>query len=201
MRFSDIFTVLLLLLISGCVSRDLETLPAITEGHQLTMVVEIAAGSAVKTEYSAEKRAFLPDSVQGKVRVIDFLPYPVNYGFIPSTIQPKASAGDGDPLDVMLIGQSLPSGTILRVIPLGVLRLKDHGENDDKILAIPADPSQRLIQSADFATLTLNYPAILTLLNDWFVNYKGQGVITSDGWGDEAEAWRLVIDNSTNPKK
>lgn len=201
MNSSAIFKLLFLIVIGGCVSRDLESLPAITEGHQLTMVVEIAAGSAEKIEYNSEKKAFLPDSVQGKVRIVDFLPYPVNYGFIPSTLQSKAKGGDGDPLDVMLIGQSLPAGSVLKVIPVGVLRLKDNGEADDKILAIPADPSQRLIAATDFATLTMNYPAILTLLNDWFVNYKGQGVTTSDGWGDEAEAWRLVIDNAKNPKK
>ena len=36
------------------------------------------------------------DYKDGKERIIQFLPYPGNYGFIPETL-----AGDGDPIDVI----------------------------------------------------------------------------------------------------
>lgn len=178
--------------LAGCSHPDYYALPATTDGQQVIMVVEIAAGTSLKTEYDNSAKRFLPDSVNGKARLIKFLPYPVNYGFIPSTLQSKEEGGDGDPLDVMMIGPALPTGTIVKVIPLGVLRLKDRGETDDKILVIAADPDQRAVEADDFSTLTLSYPAILTILEEWFVNYKGIGVTQSLGWGDDSEAWRII---------
>ncbi len=198
---STILQVILISVLSvGCVSRDYSTLPSIMEGHQVTMVVEISAGTSVKIEYNALKREFLPDSIAGRVRFVDYLPYPLNYGFIPSTLQSAQRGGDGDPLDVMLLGQSLPTGTIIKVIPVAVLRTKDNGEDDDKILVIPADPSSRIVMADDFASLNMNYPSILAQLESWFLNYKGTGVITSDGWGDEAEAWAKILECRTDIK-
>lgn len=179
--------------LAGCVRRDYSKLPAVTEGHQVTMVVEISAGTALKIEYDVASRRFVPDSIRGKARQIEFLPYPVNYGFIPSTLQSKQTGGDGDPLDVMMIGSYTPTGSVVKVIPVGVLRLLDNNEKDDKILVIPADPEKRLINADDFATLSVNYPTILSLLNDWFVNYKGSGITRSGGWGDESEAWQMIM--------
>jgi len=201
MKSSGLFYLLLLIFLSGCVNRDYESLPAVTDGHQVTMVVEIPAGTSVKIEYNRQRRAFLPDSVNGKVRVIDFLPYPVNYGFIPSTCQRAEDGGDGDPLDVMLIGETLPVGTIVKVLPVGVLRLKDRGETDDKILVIPADPMRRVIEADDFASLSVNYPALINILTEWFVSYKGPGLVESSGWGDESEAWQEIVRCSTRSEE
>lgn len=198
MKSTILQVVLISVLSVGCVSRDYSTLPSITEDHQVTMVVEISAGTSVKIEYNPLKREFLPDSIEGRVRVVDYLPYPLNYGFIPSTLQSTQKGGDGDPLDVLLLGQSLPTGTIIKVIPIAVLRIKDNGEDDDKILVIPADPSARVVQADDFASLNMNYPSILIQLEVWFVNYKRAGMITSSGWGDEAEAWAKIQDSRTD---
>jgi inorganic pyrophosphatase len=61
--------------------------------------------------------------------------YPANYGILPCTW-----GGDGDPLDVLVLTRApvLP-GAVLRVRPVGVLRMRDRGEEDDKILAVPLD--------------------------------------------------------------
>lgn len=200
MKSTIIQVILISVLSVGCVSRDYSTLPSVTEDHQLTMVVEISAGTSVKIEYNALKREFFSDSIAGRVRVIDYLPYPLNYGFIPSTLQSAQKGGDGDPLDVLLLGQSLPTGTIIKVIPIAVLRMKDNGEDDDKILVIPADPSARIVMADDFASLNMNYPSVLSQLESWFLNYKGTGVMISGGWGDEAEAWAKILECRTDIK-
>ncbi|WP_300377184.1 inorganic diphosphatase [Henriciella sp.] len=59
--------------------------------------------------------------------------YPCNYGFIPHTL-----SLDGDPIDVMVIGQrALVPGAVVRARPIGVLMMEDDGGEDEKILAVP----------------------------------------------------------------
>mgnify|MGYP004531313603 CR=1 FL=1 len=58
--------------------------------------------------------------------------YPANYGFIPRTY-----AGDGDPLDVLVICQEeiIPL-TLVECYPIGVLKMIDDNAEDEKIIAI-----------------------------------------------------------------
>ena len=72
--------------------------------------------------------------------------YPANYGFIPRTF-----ADDGDPLDVLVIGeQPIYPMTLMRVYPIGVMRMIDGGALDDKIIAVPfSDPTYNHIRSID----------------------------------------------------
>lgn len=61
--------------------------------------------------------------------------YPANYGFIPRTY-----AGDGDPLDVVLLCQEAVAPlTLVESYPIGVLKMIDNGEEDEKIIAIPVN--------------------------------------------------------------
>ncbi len=59
--------------------------------------------------------------------------YPVNYGFIPHTL-----SDDGDPLDVMVIGRiPVAVGCVMRVRPIGVMRMQDEAGMDEKLLGVP----------------------------------------------------------------
>ena len=61
--------------------------------------------------------------------------YPANYGFIPRTY-----AGDGDPLDVLVIcHEEIVPLTLVETYPIGVLKMIDGGEEDEKIIAIPVN--------------------------------------------------------------
>ncbi len=61
--------------------------------------------------------------------------YPANYGFIPRTY-----AGDGDPLDVVLLcHEEINPLTLVESYPIGVLKMIDNGEEDEKIIAIPVN--------------------------------------------------------------
>ena len=73
-----------LLLLTGC-QTDYASLPTYTPRKQLQAVIEVPAGSATTIRYNRETKAFEPDKQAGQVRIVDFLPYPANYGFIPST--------------------------------------------------------------------------------------------------------------------
>ena len=64
--------------------------------------------------------------------------YPSDYGFIPRTLHE-----DGDPLDILVLlkEQTFP-GCMIDVRPIGVLKMLDRGEPDDKILGVPLhDPA------------------------------------------------------------
>lgn len=63
--------------------------------------------------------------------------YPANYGFIPKTY-----AEDNDPLDVLVLCQEdiIPL-TLVEVYPIGVLKMVDNDDADEKIIAIAkSDP-------------------------------------------------------------
>jgi inorganic pyrophosphatase len=64
--------------------------------------------------------------------------YPANYGFIPRTL-----AEDGDPLDVLVLGGgTIYPMTLVTCYPIGVIKMIDGGELDEKIIAIPfGDPT------------------------------------------------------------
>ena len=63
--------------------------------------------------------------------------YPANYGFIPRTY-----AGDNDPLDVLVLCQEeLYPLTLVKCYPIGVLKMLDNNEEDEKIIAVASkDP-------------------------------------------------------------
>src|SRR3546814_19075382 len=61
--------------------------------------------------------------------------YPGNYGSLPGTL-----AGDDDPLDALVLTRApLHPGVLLRFRPIGVLRMRDGGEADEKIIGVPVD--------------------------------------------------------------
>src|SRR6185369_11171311 len=61
--------------------------------------------------------------------------YPANYGFIPQT-----HAGDGDPLDVLVLMQEpVVPLTIVRARAIGGFFMRDDKGVDDKIIAVAVD--------------------------------------------------------------
>lgn len=163
-------------------------IPAFASEQFLNAVIEIPAGTNRKFEIDKQSGIIRPDLREGKPRVIDFLPYPVNYGFVPSTRMEKSRGGDGDPLDVLVLAEHLPSGTVIAVQPIGLLQLQDGGEWDNKVLAIPADPEKRIIRAANWQEFQLGYSAIRHIIEQFFIYYDGLGVMTLMGWGDEQAA-------------
>jgi len=96
-------------------------------------VVEVPKGSRNKYEYSKSAGVIKLDRV-----LYSPLHYPGDYGFIPQSYY-----ADGDPLDVLVMMEE-PSypGCVIEARPIGMLRLLDRGQNDDKILAVPATDPQ-----------------------------------------------------------
>lgn len=157
-------------------------LPAITKSGAIVAVIEIPAGTNRKIEYNDANQRFQIDVVDGKERVIDFLPYPGNYGFIPSTLMDKERGGDGDALDILVIAESIATGDTISVIPIGALMLNDGGEIDTKIIAVPVNPAKRVMDVTDFETFAIKYSPAKNIIENWFLSYKGLGKTELLGW-------------------
>lgn len=150
----------------------------------VNLAVEIPAASFIKYEIKED----------GLVHVDRFLSmpvaYPANYGSMPRTL-----AGDGDPLDALVFTRMpLHPGVIVEFRPIGVLRMVDGGEQDEKIVGVPTDkvdPSYAGI--SELADLP---QAERERIEAFFRIYKGlpngRNPVELHGFGDAAEARSVV---------
>ena len=160
------------------------------ENGFLHAVIEIPAGSVEKWEVNKTSGQLEHEIKDGKPRIVNYLGYPGNYGFIPQTLLSKESGGDGDPLDVLLIGYQCKQGEVVPCKVIGILRLLDNGEQDDKLIAV--QPGGPFSEFSDVDSLQMHFPKVLTSVEDWFTNYKGSGQMESKGYGDAHEAMQIV---------
>ena len=109
--------------------------------EEFMCVIEIPKGSKKKYELDKESGYLMLDRI-----LHTSTHYPANYGFIPRTY-----ADDGDPLDVLVLcSEQIFPMTLVKVYPIGVMRMIDGGKLDDKIIAVPfSDPTYRGIKSID----------------------------------------------------
>ena len=163
--------------------------PDLTD-HWVNIVVEIPSGTNEKWEVNKESGLIERDSINGEPRTIQYLSYPGNYGFIPQTLLTKKDGGDGDPLDILVIGDAQERGSIIRCKVLGMLQLLDNSEQDDKLIAIAQNSNLQHIN--DLKELESLFPGVLLILETWFVNYKGNGIVQSKGFKDSHTALALI---------
>ncbi len=182
------FLLIFMLALLACTADKTVNIHELTafDGEYINVVVEIPAGTNHKMEYNHATATFENDQKDGKDRIVSFLPYPGNYGFIPGTLMDKTKGGDGDALDVLVLGESLPIGSVQKVKAIGALLLKDHGEIDTKIIAIPI--KNPVLDVENFLDFAIRYDAARRIIEDWFLNYKGQGVMELIRWEDEQYA-------------
>lgn len=179
---------LLAIVFLGSCRKNYHQLPVYSENGNLQAVIEIPAGCSKKYEYQAATNSFVMDKKDGKQRIVQYLPYPANYGFIPSTMMDNQKGGDGDALDVLVIAQSLETGTIIEIEPLAMLSLRDDNEIDNKIIAIPKCREMQIISSNSLQLMEKKYPGVKEIIELWFCNYKGNGQTKALGWYDEKRA-------------
>jgi inorganic pyrophosphatase len=154
----------------------------IAEGT-INTVVEIPKWSTLKIEWNREIAAFQLDRVEPSI-----FAKPVNYGFIPQTLDE-----DGDELDTLVLtNDPIPTGVFLEARIIGVMKFVDDGEVDDKIICVPADD-----RNTDNAIQTFDdlHPRFRQKLEHHFAHYKDlkkPGSTEVVGWGDAEEAKRII---------
>ena len=126
---------------------------------EILVHIEISKNSNVKYEFKDNQL-----SVDRILHAPMFYPY--NYGYIPNTL-----AGDGDPLDVIVITDSvLQPGCYLMCRPIGMLVTEDEAGMDEKIICVPitkVDPTYK-----DITNINKLSTHILKQIEFFFENYS-----------------------------
>lgn len=147
------------------------------------VVIEIPKGSKVKYELDKATGLLSVDRVLHSA-----VHYPANYGFLPQTY-----CDDGDPLDVLVLGQEpvLPL-SILRAKAIGLMTMRDEKGQDDKIIAVHLDDPE-YSHYTDLADLP---PHRLRELKRFFLDYKAleDKAVNVEGMRGRSEAQQAIRD-------
>ncbi len=149
-------------------------------------VIEIPKGS--KAKYELDKTSGL---LKMERVLFSSLSYPANYGFIPQTF-----CEDGDPLDILVICSiDVEPMCIIDSKVIGVMRMLDEEEYDDKIIAVAKN---------DMAVSNINSveelpPYIVLELRRFFEDYKklGNKKTIADGFLGKEQAYKIIEDGIT----
>lgn len=180
------------LVLNACAGPDLLRGPAaVLDEKTIHVVIENPAGSQEKWEVRATGRLVQERREGGPVE-IPYLPWPVNAGMIPRTLLAAELGGDGEPLDVLLLGPARERGAVVRARPIGLLRVIDRLERDDKVLAV--EEGTPLAKVEDVADLEARFPGVQALLRTWFAQSRRGGGIEVQGYGSRAAAGRLIAE-------
>jgi inorganic pyrophosphatase len=152
----------------------------------INVVIEIQKGSVNKYELDKETGRIFLDRVNGTAS----LGYPADYGYVPDTL-----CEDGDPLDaLLLIDESVLPGIVVPSRAIGVLKMVDDGEGDEKLICVAAnDVTKSHIQSLD--DLGKNFKPMIehfySQYKAWKKDWQGTPV-SFNGWGDADEAKNII---------
>ena len=84
----------------------------------------------------------------------------------------------------------MPRGSVVRARVVGVLKLLDGGEQDDKILAVM--DGNPLAAAGSIQDLNDKFPGVTTIVETWFVSYKGPGQLESKGFAGPEEGMNII---------
>ncbi len=155
--------------------------------HEVNVIVEVpVGGEPIKYEMDKESGALVVDRF-----LYTPMRYPGNYGFVPHTL-----SDDGDPIDVLIANQrGIIPGAVIAVRPVGVLKMRDEGGGDEKIIAVPTSRLTRRYEKVQNYT---DLPEItLKQIEHFFEHYKDLETnkwVKVEGWGDAKEAEGMILE-------
>ena len=122
-------------------------------------IIEIPKHTRAKYELDKESGLLKLDRV-----LYSSVYYPANYGFIPQTY-----CDDHDPLDILILSQiTIVPMCIVSAKVLGVMRMMDGGEHDDKIIAV-AENDMSVNHYKDISELPDHF---INEMRNFFEDYK-----------------------------
>lgn len=149
--------------------------------EEINVIIEVPKGSPNKYEVDKETGLIKLDRANYSAAA-----YPCEYGFVPSTFW-----DDGDALDVVVLATfPIPSGILVKVRPVALMKMIDTGENDYKIIGVPVK-DKRWEDVQDLKDLNKH---TLKEIQHFFETYKelkgnaGEHKVTIEGFGGKAEA-------------
>jgi inorganic pyrophosphatase len=149
-------------------------------------VVEIPKGSTNKIEWDRERAVFRLDRVEPRI-----FAKPVNYGFIPQTLDE-----DGDELDTLVVtDQPITTGVWLEARILGIMNFEDDGEADHKIIVEPADDRNTGNRLKSLDDLSPRWRQQVEHHFTHYKDFKKPGSTKVLGWGDIEEAKKVIAES------
>lgn len=147
-------------------------------------VVECSPATKIKYEIDKESGMLMVDRV-----LTSSVRYPANYGFLPKTY-----CDDGDPLDVLIVCQEpIALMAVVDVKIVGVMKMTDGGEQDDKLIGVSANDYQwRHVE--DLSDLPDHLVAEMKNFFETYKKLKGGDTQITDVLGRE-EALQVVEDS------
>lgn len=148
----------------------------------INVVVECLKGDRNKYEYDKDLPGLKLDRV-----LHSNVHYPGDYGFIP-----RSWYDDDDPFDALVLveDRTFP-GCIIEARPIALMSMLDDGEQDDKIIAVPAE-DPRFEHMTDLEDIPSQ---LRDEIAEFFETYKrlepGKRT-TVEGWSDRAAAFEAI---------
>ena len=157
--------------------------PGNVDAGEINTVVEISEGSCLKVEWNRELACFELDRVEPKI-----FAKPCNYGFIPGTLD-----DDGDELDTLIVSpEPLGMGLLLKARVIGVLEFEDDGEQDHKVVCVPADDRNNADSINTLEDLGTRWQEQVVHHFAHYKDLKRPGTTKVLGWGDTNKAKQII---------
>lgn len=151
--------------------------------NTINTIIEIPKNSMHKIEYDLERSLFVLDRIEPGI-----FAKPVNYGFIPQTLDE-----DSDPLDTLVISdEPISTGILVKAHVIAILNFVDDGENDHKIICVPADDRHDGSLITDLDDLSGVWKNQLVHHFNHYKDLKKPGTTVVEGFGDSQEAWKII---------
>jgi len=152
---------------------------------EVNTVIEIPKGSTLKVEWDRKRAAFVLDRVEPAI-----FAKPVNYGFIPGTIDE-----DGDELDTLVVtDEPIQTGVWLKARVVGILNFEDDGEMDYKVVCVPADDRQTGDSVKVIDDLGERWKQQIVHHFTHYKDLKKPGSTKVLGWGDSNDAKKIIAE-------
>lgn len=153
------------------------------DGTCVLGLIEIPRGERSKFEIHKQSGLMILDRV-----LSTSFEYPVNYGFIPQSLE-----DDGDPLDVLVLSKfPIPSNCLVKVNVLGILMMEDREKPDRKIIGV-ASQDLTLQHIRKFSDLPNSFFEELRHFFEQYTVLENKKVHIT-GFEHEASAYQVIED-------
>ena len=153
------------------------------EEKVINVIVEI-------NSHTINKYEIITESGQLKLDRVGYssLAYPFSYGAIPCTWDL-----DNDPLDVMIVGvtEPLAAGCLVEARVIGIMKFKDGGEQDDKVICVLND-DKRMDHIQTVEDLGEYFVKETQYYWEHYKDLKKPGTCVTEGVFDADEAVKVI---------